>query len=111
MFRLIFFRYRKYNLYGEEDLFSKPSVPDVSYFDTDFMVRFGLLICFDINYQQPFQDLKKNQVDVILLPSAWVDELPFLTGYFLETGVFFASLSSREFQTYFQPFSIIRDGL
>lgn len=79
-------RYRKYNLYGEEDLFSKPSVPDVSYFDTDFMVRFGLLICFDINYQQPFQDLKKNQVDVILLPSAWVDELPFLTAIQYHSG-------------------------
>lgn len=60
---------------------SRPTVPDISYFDTDVGVRIGLLTCFDINYSEPASDLILNhKIDAVAFPTAWIDELPFLTG-------------------------------
>ena len=72
-------KYNKYNLYGAEiKVLSKPQNPEVVRFETDFGAIIGLLICFDINFEQPLQNL--TSVDMIAYPVAWVDELPFLTG-------------------------------
>ena len=72
-------KYNKLNLYGAENkVLSKPLSPDVVQFETDFGATIGLLICFDVNFKQPLQNL--TSVDMLAYPVAWVDELPFLTG-------------------------------
>ena len=44
-------KYRKFHLYGaEQEKLDHPSVQDVSYFETDFGARIGLMICFDSIY-------------------------------------------------------------
>ena len=71
--------YHKYNLYGSEKIkLTKPDYPMAVEFETDFGIRVGLLICFDINFLEPVNHL--DDVDVIAYPVAWTDELPFLTG-------------------------------
>jgi hypothetical protein len=71
-------KYDKYNLYTEAFI-DKPLQPRMAYFETDFGFKIGLLICFDINYPRPAEDLLE-QVDIIAYPTSWTDELPFLTG-------------------------------
>ncbi|KAH3761908.1 Vanin protein [Pelomyxa schiedti] len=46
-------KYRKSHLANEADMFDQPVNPDPVFFDTDFGVRFGLLICYDGNFAQP----------------------------------------------------------
>ena len=70
--------YHKYNIY-DEPFITKPSEAHVVTFDTDFGAKIGLMICFDINYADPALSLVE-QVDAIAYPTAWTDELPFLTG-------------------------------
>ena len=65
---------------GETRVFSRPAEPDVSFFDTDFGVRIGLLVCFDLNHEIPAKDLIENGVQVIAFPTDWVDGMPFLAG-------------------------------
>ena len=57
-----------------------PDSPDISYFDTDFGARIGLMICFDIMFGYPVAGLINNDVDAVAFPTAWYDEVPFLTG-------------------------------
>lgn len=81
-------RYRKYNLYGEEHIMDRPlEGPDVSFFDTDFGVRFGLLICFDLMHFKPWEELQKIGVNALVLSAAWTDEVPFLTGLYSMTSI------------------------
>lgn len=54
--------------------------PDISTFDTDFGVKFGLMICFDVNLQSPAAELLRQNVKNIILPTMWWSELPFYTG-------------------------------
>ena len=72
-------KYRKYHLYGEI-LMSKIDSPDISYFETDFGIKIGMFICFDINYESPANNLTNLGIDTIAYSVAWFDELPFLTG-------------------------------
>ena len=58
----------------------KPYHPKPVTFKTDSGHKFGLMICFDVNYAKPANDLLEQGVDAIILQVAWVDELPFLTG-------------------------------
>ena len=44
-------------------------------FETDFRICVGLLICFDINFLEPVNQL--DDEDVIAYPVAWTDELPY----------------------------------
>ena len=75
-------KYNKFNLYGAETkVLNTPKSPEPVQFETDFGATIGLLICFDINFKQPLQNLTSS-VDMIAYPVAWVDELPFLTGKF-----------------------------
>lgn len=71
-------QYHKYNIY--ESGIDQPQFATPVVFDTDFGARLGLLICFDINYEQPAQALLNQGVDGIIFQAAWTDELPFLTG-------------------------------
>ncbi|KAG5673214.1 hypothetical protein PVAND_003278 [Polypedilum vanderplanki] len=71
-------RYRKYHLYNEQ--VDRPLKPTMEYFDTDFGVRFGHFICFDIAYQYPALELVRNyNLTDIVYPTMWFSELPYLT--------------------------------
>lgn len=58
--------------------------PDVVTFDTDFGVKFGLIICFDLNLQNPVADLLNQKVVNFVFPTMWWSELPFYTGEYTE---------------------------
>ena len=55
----------------------------MAHFTTDYGLRIGLMICFDINFREPALQLTEVGVDAIAFPVAWVDELPFLTGIYV----------------------------
>ena len=75
-----YFRYRKFNLFGEPG-FNITDKAELSVFDTDFGVRFGLATCFDIYFHDPIIKLVKELgITDIAFPVAWFSELPFLTG-------------------------------
>lgn len=71
-------RYRKYNLFVEPGM-NVTSKPEISTFETDFGVKFGQFICFDILHEKPALDLlNKHQVTDFVQPLRWFGELPFL---------------------------------
>lgn len=79
-------RYRKVNLYMEAQ-FSKTESPEVVTFDTDFGVRFGTFICFDILFHEPSLNLTRDaKVTDIIYTTAWFSELPFLTAVQAQYG-------------------------
>ena len=57
-----------------------PEIPEIISFRTDFDVEFGMMICFDILFEQPALPLLKKGVRHFVFPTAWIDELPYLTG-------------------------------
>jgi pantetheine hydrolase len=71
-------RYRKYNLFGES--VDKPIKPAMVTFDTDFGVKFGHFICFDLMFREPALELIRNaSVTDIVFTTMWFSEMPFLT--------------------------------
>ncbi|KAL6443277.1 hypothetical protein ACFW04_002879 [Cataglyphis niger] len=79
-------RYRKTNLFGERQ-FNVTSVPEIVIFDTDFGVKFGTFICFDILFHEPALQLTRiHQVTDIVYPTAWFSEAPFLTAVQTQAG-------------------------
>ncbi|PSN42774.1 Vanin-like protein 1 [Blattella germanica] len=71
--------YRKFNLFGEPG-FNATKTPDMSVFETDFGVKFGIFTCFDIIFERPAVTLVKDMgITDIIFPTAWFSELPFLT--------------------------------
>ncbi|KAK2491877.1 hypothetical protein MC885_010710 [Smutsia gigantea] len=71
-------RYHKYHLYSEPQ-FDVPKKPELVTFNTTFG-RFGIFTCFDILFHDPAITLVEDfQVDTILFPTAWMNDLPFLT--------------------------------
>lgn len=74
-------RYHKYNLFGERANNVPPSV-EYAVFDTDFGVRFGVFICFDILFDKPAAQLARERgVTDFVFSAAWFSEVPFLTGW------------------------------
>ena len=72
-------RYRKFNLFGED--VDKPHAPAMITFETDFGVRFGHFICFDLMFRKPALELvRKENVTDIVFTTMWFSEMPFLTG-------------------------------
>lgn len=72
-------RYRKVHLYGEQK--NTTFTPEFGWFDTDFGVRFGHFICFDILFYTPAQQMvEKYGIKDFIFPSMWFSQLPFLTG-------------------------------
>ncbi|XP_041971885.1 vanin-like protein 2 isoform X2 [Aricia agestis] len=72
-------RYRKINLFGEYT--RMPALqPDLGVFSTDFGVKFGHFVCFDLMFQVPAVQLvdKYNLTDIIF-PTMWFSEMPYLT--------------------------------
>lgn len=79
-------RYRKYNLFGEPAFDVTPAA-ELSTFDTDFGVRFGMATCFDIYFHDPIVRLVRELgVKDIVYPVAWFSELPFLTAIQVQDG-------------------------
>lgn len=75
-----YFRYRKFNLFSELG-FNQTDLAELCTFDTDFGVRFGMFICFDIMFQDPAVRLvRESGVKDIIFSAAWFSELPLLTG-------------------------------
>lgn len=73
-------RYRKTNLFKEPQ-FNVTAVPEIVTFDTDFGVKFGTFICFDILFREPaIQLTRTHKITDIVYPTAWFSEVPFLTG-------------------------------
>lgn len=83
-------RYRKFNLFGEE--VDKPFKPSLITFDTDFGVKFGHFICFDLMFRSPALELVRTQnVTDIIFPTMWFSELPFLTAVQVQQNWAFAN--------------------
>lgn len=74
-------KYRKINLYNSETV-TLTAGSELSTFDTDFGVTFGMFTCFDILYKYPAIDILSRSKHIIY-PTAWYSETPFLTGKFL----------------------------
>lgn len=79
-------RYRKVNLYDEAQ-FDVVNPPEVVTFDTDFGVKFGTFICFDILFPVPALNLTRQLgVTDIVYSTAWFSESPFLTAVQTQYG-------------------------
>ena len=78
-------KYRKFNLYGEGEK-NITKEPEMATFDTDFGVKFGHFICFDILFDTPALELPKKGVNDIIFTSMWFSELPFLTAVQTQQG-------------------------
>lgn len=75
-----YFRYRKFNLFREFG-FNHTNQSELCTFDTDFGVRFGMFICFDILFQDPAARLiRETGVKDVIYSTAWFSEIPLLTG-------------------------------
>ncbi|XP_012541929.1 vanin-like protein 1 [Monomorium pharaonis] len=84
-------RYRKVNLFATEPQFNVTPIPEVVTFDTDFGVKFGTFICFDILFREPALQLtREHKVTDIVYPTAWYSEAPFLTAVQTQAGWSFA---------------------
>ena len=80
-----------------EPIFDVPSQPAFTTFTTDFGVNFGTFICFESLWERAFELVQKVFITIqetpdvslfgfqypnvtdIVFPTAWVDEVPFLT--------------------------------
>lgn len=72
-------RYRKFNLFVEPDMDVEDQA-SLATFQSDFGVKFGHFVCFDIIFKTPALDLLKQEgVAHILYPSMWFSQIPFLT--------------------------------
>lgn len=93
-----FCRYRKFNLFGEI-YYNTTETADISIFETDFDVRFGMFTCFDILFPNPALRLVKDeQIKHFIFPHRWMSEVPFLTGKITST----LSCCQITFCTYFE---------
>lgn len=72
-------RYRKVHVYVENK--NTTYEPEFAIFETDFGVRFGHFICFDMLFYTPGMDLiERFGVTDLIFTSLFYSELPFLTG-------------------------------
>ncbi|XP_025191100.1 vanin-like protein 1 isoform X3 [Melanaphis sacchari] len=79
-------RYRKFNLFGELG-FNHTPLSELCTFDTDFGVKFGMFICFDILFENPAARLvRETGVKDIIFSTAWFSEIPLLTADSVQAG-------------------------
>ena len=77
--------YRKSHLFYEP-AFDAPSSPDSVTFITSQGLHAGLMICFDIMFAQPTLQYIADGVDIVFMPSWWVNQPPLLTASSVHTG-------------------------
>ncbi|XP_055845560.1 vanin-like protein 2 isoform X2 [Episyrphus balteatus] len=70
-------RYRKFNLYFEP--YNVTLNSEYGEFSTDFGVKFGHFICFDMLFYTPTTELVKSKITDFVFTTMWFSELPFLT--------------------------------
>lgn len=59
---------------------SVPEKPDVTVIQTKNNISFGVITCFDINFNIPAINLTKDlNIKNIIFPNNWISELPYLT--------------------------------
>lgn len=79
-------RYRKWNPFTETEIFAKAPKLEHTYFDTDYG-RFGVFTCFDMIFREPAIELvERYNIDTVLFPTWWFDELPLLTAVQFQDG-------------------------
>ncbi|XP_076286454.1 vanin-like protein 1 [Lasioglossum baleicum] len=85
-------RYRKINLTQvEKDFFDVDKQPKIVTFDTDFGVRFGTSVCFDIFFSTPGLNMTRDLgITDFVYTTAWFSEVPFLTAVQIQFGWAFA---------------------
>ncbi|XP_012266921.2 vanin-like protein 1 isoform X1 [Athalia rosae] len=72
-------RYRKYNLFGEVG-FNRTEFPELTIFETDFGVTFGVFIAFDMIFKEPSLTLvRKMNITDFVYSIHWYSALPFMT--------------------------------
>lgn len=77
-------RYRKHNIFIE--IFHKSPTLEKIYFDSPYG-RFGIFTCFDLIFKSPAIDLVEEfNIDTVLFPTWWYDELPILTALQYQDG-------------------------
>ncbi len=67
--------YRKSHNYGSQPPYDAPTEFDVSFFTVN-NIKFGLLICFDIEFKQPIKDLIAAEIDYVIMPMEWTNTYP-----------------------------------
>jgi pantetheine hydrolase len=82
--------YRKYNLFQEPNM-NETLEPVIATFDTDFDVKFGHFICFDLLFKAPAYDMVNSNITHILYPSSWYSEVPFLTSVQIQQNYAYAN--------------------
>ncbi|XP_049540236.1 vanin-like protein 1 [Anopheles darlingi] len=83
-------RYRKFNLFGEAGT-NTTVYPEIVSFETDFGVRFGHFICFDLMFNEPALELVNVGITDFIFPTMWFSELPFLTAAQIQQGWAFSN--------------------
>lgn len=77
-------RYRKENIFIE--IFQKAPTTEWAYFDSPYG-RFGIFTCFDLIFKRPAVDLvEKYNIETVIFPTWWYDELPILTALQYQDG-------------------------
>lgn len=70
-------RYRKSHLAGTYPTINQPAAPSPQFFDTNFGVRFGVLVCADMQYRYPAFQYWSLGVRDLVHTSTWVNTPPF----------------------------------
>lgn len=99
-----------------EKQFDKTEIPEIVTFNTDFGVKFGTFICFDILFSVPALNLTRTLgISNIIFTTAWFSEVPFLTGIFIffTLHIIYFKMTKYYFSFvfFFQPFKLNSDGL
>ncbi|XP_017764853.1 PREDICTED: vanin-like protein 1 [Eufriesea mexicana] len=98
-------RYRKTHLFDEPG-FETTVTPEIVTFDTDFGVRFGTFICFDILFSVPPLNLTRMLgISNIVYNTAWFSEVPFLTAVQTQYGWSYAEDVNLLVAGYHEPLS------
>jgi len=69
-----------------EFYYNPAPVPMAATFDTDFGVRFGMLICFDIFFGFPSKQYASEGVTDIVFSTDWINLQPFQTAIEMQQG-------------------------
>ena len=85
--------YHKYHLYGTYPVLNYPLKPEVVSFHSSFGVTFGIIICFDISFLHPVQNLLKQGIQHFIFSTWWFNSGPVFT------ATMFQQAFSRKFQT------------
>ncbi|XP_074595767.1 pantetheinase-like [Brevipalpus obovatus] len=79
-------KYHKNHLFFEP-IYNPSSEPEIVYVDTS-LGRLGMLICFDILFQQPLYKLVyEHEIDTLIFSSHWFDEIPHLSAHQVQNAI------------------------